>query len=122
MKLFCYRLRARGYPGKWLRSVFSDVSYVEERPKALIPRPLKSFEEGESQLHVLKFIHNPLWDSVEFGPIWRTLRDAWIETGLGRASDRFLASFRKPSALGDTFNKINRETINAYQAEHAAEV
>jgi hypothetical protein len=115
-------LRARGYPGRWLKSVFSDVSYAVERPTALISRPPKSLEEGTHQLHVLKLIHNPLWDTVEFGPIWRTLRDAWIEIGLGRASDRFLASFKKPSALGDTLNKINRETINAHQAEHAATV
>jgi hypothetical protein len=122
MKMFCSRLRARGYPGRWLTSVFSDISYAVERPTALISRPPKSLEERTHQLHVLKLIHNPLWDTVEFGPIWRTLRDAWIETGLGRASDRFLASFKKPSALGDTLNKINRETINAHQAEHAATV
>ena len=121
VRLFSWRLRARGYPGKWLRSVFSGVSYAVERPKALTPRTV--FEtEGEGRLYVLKLIHNPLWESVDFGPIWRTLRDAWEETGLGRPGDRFLASFQKPETLNDRLNKVNRETIIAYQADIALTV
>ena len=36
--------------------------------------------------------------------------------------DRFLASFKKPESLNDRLNKINRETIEAYQAELAMTV
>lgn len=122
VKMFSTRLRARGYPGRWLRSVFSGVSYATERPRALTPRiPLPEWENRD-RLYVLKLIHNPLWDSVDFGPIWKTLRDAWEETGLGKPDDRFLASFKKPESLNDRFNKINRETIEAYQAELAMTV
>jgi hypothetical protein len=122
VKMFSSRLRARGYPGRWLRSVFSGVSYTTERPKALTPRtPLPEWE-NKGRLYALKLIHNPLWDSVDFGPIWKTLRDAWEETGLGKPDDRFLASFKKPESLSDRFNKTNRETIEAYQAELAMTV
>jgi hypothetical protein len=53
---------------------------------------------------------------IDFNPIWGILREAWDECGLGKSTDRFLASFRKPASLGDVLNKINRETLNAYQA------
>ncbi|KAF8162243.1 hypothetical protein BJ912DRAFT_1006215 [Pholiota molesta] len=120
--MFSARLRARGYPGRWLRSVFSGVSYAAERPTALAPRPSIPEWQNGGKLYVLKLTHNPLWDSVEFGPIWKTLRDAWEETGLGRPGDRFLASFKKPEALSDRLNKTNRETVEAYQAELAVTV
>ncbi|KAI0065892.1 hypothetical protein BV25DRAFT_1797961 [Artomyces pyxidatus] len=113
--LFVKRLRARGYPGRWLRSVLSEVSYVEQRPKALLARLPLSEEERARRLFVLKLTYNPLWDAVDFGPIWRTLRDAFEETGLGKVSDRYLASFKKPECIGDRLNKINRETIAAFQ-------
>lgn len=122
VKMFSSRLRARGYPGRWLRSVFSGVSYATERPKALTPRTPIPEWENKGRLYVLKLIHNPLWDSVDFGPIWKTLRDAWEETGLGKPDDRFLASFKKPESLSDRLNKINRETMEAYQAELAMTV
>ena len=122
VKMFSSRLRARGYPGRWLRSVFSGVSYATERPKALTPcTPIPEWE-NKGRLYVLKLIHNPLWDSVDFGPIWKTLRDAWEETGLGKPDDRFLASFKKPELLSDRLNKINREMTEAYQAELAMTV
>ena len=122
VKMLSTRLRARGYPGRWLRSVFSGVSYATERPKALTPRTPLTEWENRDRLYVLKLTHNPLWDSVDFGPIWKTLRDAWEETGLGKPDDRFLASFKKPESLSDRLNKTNRETIEAYQAELAMTV
>ncbi|KAF9016149.1 hypothetical protein BDZ89DRAFT_1141693 [Hymenopellis radicata] len=123
---FCKRLRARGYPGRWLRSVFDGVSYDDERLKALTPKPIPTANpadgEGDARLYVLKLTHNPIWDDVSFAPIWRPLHDGWIETGLGRAEDRFLASFKKPGSLGDALNKHNRDVINANQRESATTV
>jgi hypothetical protein len=116
-QLFSSRLRARGYPGRWLRKIFSEVSYVEERPKALLPRPQAPISDWEpaAKLYVLKLTHNPLWEEVDFGPIWKTLRSAWVECGLGKSEDRFLASFKKPGSLGDTLNKLNGGILEALQ-------
>lgn len=122
-RIFCSRPRLRGYPGRWLRSVFSEVSYAVERPKALLPRPCPQQGNQSGQLHVLKLTHNPLWDAVDFGPVWRSLRDAWYETGTGRTGDRFRASFSKPEALGDRLNKNNRDAMEVfYQCEPATVV
>ncbi|PBK97137.1 hypothetical protein ARMGADRAFT_1045148 [Armillaria gallica] len=100
--LFIQRLRDRGYPGKWLRTVFSEVSYVIERHNALRSHSLSPPWECDSRL-------------IDLSPIWRTLRDAWLECGLGCHSDRFLASFKKPESLGDIFNKMNKKTLIAYK-------
>ncbi|SJL17766.1 uncharacterized protein ARMOST_21327 [Armillaria ostoyae] len=113
--LFIQRLRDRGYPGKWLRTVFSEVSYVIERRNALKSHSPSPPWECDSRLYVLKLTHNPVWDSIDLSPIWKTLRDAWLECGLGRHSDRFLASFKKPESLGDIFNKMNKKTLIAYK-------
>ncbi|VDC05775.1 unnamed protein product [Peniophora sp. CBMAI 1063] len=115
--LFAMRLRSRGYPGKWIKSVFSEVSYTEMRPRALLPRPPLTEEQRANRLFVLKLTWNPVWEAVDFGPIWRTLRDAFEETGLASSSDRILASFKKPECLGDRLNGINRKTLVSYQAQ-----
>ncbi|KAJ7755117.1 hypothetical protein B0H16DRAFT_1315870 [Mycena metata] len=114
--LFTQRLCDRGYPGKWLSKVFSEVSYAEERPRALDSKlPIPPWECEKHRLYVLKLTHNPIWEEINFNPIWGILREAWNECGLGKSTDRFLASFKEPAALGDVLNKINRETLNAYQ-------
>ncbi|KII94504.1 hypothetical protein PLICRDRAFT_659542, partial [Plicaturopsis crispa FD-325 SS-3] len=113
--LFSARLRARGYPGKWLRAVFSEVSYTEQRLTSLLVGSHRFGWDSAARLYVLKLTHNPLWEHVEFAPIWNTLRSAWDECGLGKSEDRFLASFKKPECMGDILNKINGETLKAFQ-------
>jgi hypothetical protein len=115
-QLFLSRLRARGYPGRWLRKVFSEVSYASERPTALRPHSHNPdlVWENAARLYVLKLTHNPLWGEVDFGPIWKTLRNAWEECGLGKSKDHFLALFKKPEAMGDILNKINLQTLEAH--------
>ena len=112
-KDFAGRLNARGYPGRWLRSVFGEVVYRNERPSALNPRPSNDGSAGDSGLHVLKLTHNPVWDEVNLGPIWRELGDTWKEFGEAYPKLRFMASHAKPSALGDQLNKHNHTTFRA---------
>ena len=82
------------------------MSYATEWPKALQPRPTLPTEDVlKAELHVLKLTHNPLWDAIDFGPVWHDLHDAWIETGLGRPHNQFFTSFSKPGGLGDWLNK-----------------
>ncbi|KAJ3925852.1 MAG: hypothetical protein NXY57DRAFT_906558, partial [Lentinula lateritia] len=118
-KEFGIRLHARGYPGRWLENVFEEVSYRMERPKALQPRENISEEDP---VHVLKLTHNPLWDQVDFGPLWRELGDVWEEHGRGMPNLRFLASFAKPASLGDLLNVNNRDISQTYRDELAATV
>ncbi|KAF8915727.1 hypothetical protein CPB85DRAFT_1217413, partial [Mucidula mucida] len=113
---FLQRLRARGYPGRWLTNVFDDVTYSAERPKALVDNspPVVS---DDPPIHVLKLTHNPLWDTVDFGPEWRQLERTWADSGTSIPDIQFLASFKKPTALGD---KLNRHNLDAMRAYHNA--
>jgi hypothetical protein len=110
---FACRLNARGYPGRWLQSVFGEIEYRTERPTALNPRASNDACAGGSELHVLKLTHNPVWDVIDFSPIWRELGDAWREFGEAYPEFRFMASYNKPHALGDRLNVHNRETCKA---------
>lgn len=112
--LFIQCLHDRGYLGKWLQAIFSEVSYTDERPKALKLCPLSPPWEHEQRLYILKLVHNPIWGNIDLGPVWKTLCDAWMEFGLGHNSNRFLSSFKKPELLGNIFNKMNKKTLIAY--------
>jgi hypothetical protein len=93
------------------------VSYAEEHPKALLPHPQTPISNWEpaAKLYVLKLTHNPLWEEVDFGPIWKTLHSAWVECGLGKSEDCFLTSFKKPESVSDTLNKLNGGILEAIQ-------
>jgi hypothetical protein len=54
---FTTRLRARGYPGRWLRSVFEEVDYRTECLCALKP-PVFDTDGDDPDVHLLKFTHN----------------------------------------------------------------
>ncbi|KAJ3741071.1 hypothetical protein EV360DRAFT_13604, partial [Lentinula raphanica] len=118
-KEFGIRLHARGYPGRWLEKVFGEVSYQVERPKVFTPKPT---ELDGNLIHVLKLTHNPLWDTVDLGPLWQELGEVWEEHGSCTPNLRFLASFSKPALLGDRLNHSNREILEAYHDELAATV
>ncbi|KAJ3964032.1 hypothetical protein EV361DRAFT_757056, partial [Lentinula raphanica] len=118
-KEFGIRLHARGYPGRWLEKVFGEVSYQVERPKVFTPKPT---ELDDNLIHVLKLTHNPLWDTVDLGPLWQELGEVWEEHGSCTPNLRFLASFSKPASLGDRLNHSNREILEAYHDELAATV
>ncbi|KAJ7461361.1 hypothetical protein B0H11DRAFT_1923635 [Mycena galericulata] len=112
-KDFADRLNARGYPGRWLRSVFAEIEYRKERPTALKPRASNDASVGDPELHVLKLTHNPVWDEIDLSPIWRELGDSWKEFGEAYSEFRFMASYSKPPALGNRLNKHNRDTFRA---------
>jgi hypothetical protein len=118
---FVKRLRDRGYPGKWLRSVIDEIQYKVERPRALKSTEPKNLDD-DCDLHVLKLTHNPTWDGIDLQPVWRELGDAWNELGAGYPKFRFLASFKKPVSLGDRLNKVNRDTLEAYHEQLAENV
>ncbi|KAJ7714814.1 hypothetical protein B0H16DRAFT_1248517, partial [Mycena metata] len=103
---FMVRLRERGYPGRWVQNVFNEIKYTVERPNALKPSARKNADEGP-ELHVLKLTHNPVWDDLDLSPIWRELEETWSDLGTGYPNFRFMASFKKPPALGDRLNTNN---------------
>jgi hypothetical protein len=72
------------------------VSCSKEWPSALIARSETRNSDLAARLYVLKLTHNPLWEDVDLGPMWRILHEAWFECSLGKSEDRFLASFKKP--------------------------
>ena len=102
---------------QYLTSKFPVWPYIEECPKALLPCPQAPISDWEpaARLYDLKLTDNPLWEAVDFGPIWKTLHSAWVECGLGRSEDRFLTSFKQPESLGDTLNKLNGGILEALQ-------
>ncbi|KAJ7076043.1 hypothetical protein B0H15DRAFT_791142, partial [Mycena belliarum] len=118
---FASRLRERGYPGLWLRRIFDEIQYKAERPTALKSSAPKGSDNGPD-LHVLKLTHNPVWDEIDLHPVWRDLDKAWRELEAGYPEFKFLASFKKPVALGDRFNKNNRDTLGAYHKRLAPNV
>lgn len=112
---FIQCLHDRGYLGKWLRTVFSEVSYSTERPNALKLHTPSPPWECDSRMYILKLVHNPVWDSIDLSSVWKTLCKAWLKCGLRLHSDQFLASFKRPEVLGDIFNKMNKKTLIAYK-------
>ncbi|KAJ6530620.1 hypothetical protein B0H19DRAFT_904980, partial [Mycena capillaripes] len=118
---FMIRLRQRGYPGRWLQNVFAEVNYTVERPTALKPIVHNS-TNGDPALHVLKLTHNPIWDELNLNPIWRELNETWKEFGMGYPEFQFMASFKKPTALGDRLNTTNRNTLKTYHTSIATPV
>ncbi|KAJ7121818.1 hypothetical protein C8R43DRAFT_856747, partial [Mycena crocata] len=119
--LFMARLRERGYPGRWLQNIFDEIEYGIERRTALKPVVLKTTNKDPA-LHVLKLTHNPVWDDLNLNPIWRELEGTWKEFGAGYPELQFMASFKKPSALGDRLNTTNRNTLSTYHASIATPV
>jgi hypothetical protein len=117
---FATRLNARGYPGRWLRDVFAEVDYKAERPRAL--KSSASNVDDGPDVHVLKLTHNPVWDDINLGPVWHDLDKAWDEYGIGYPELRFMASYKKPVALGDRLNLHNRNTLEQYHKRSASNV
>jgi hypothetical protein len=118
---FLVRLRERGYPGRWLEGIFEEIRYKVERPTALKPNTADTDIEDPA-LHVLKLTHNPIWDDIDLNPFWRELAETWTELEAGYPEFRFMASFKKPTALGDRLNTTNRDTLSTYHASIATTV
>ncbi|KAJ7263455.1 hypothetical protein C8J57DRAFT_1070637, partial [Mycena rebaudengoi] len=112
-KDFARRLNERGYPGKWLCSVFSEIEYKVERPNAL-KMLLPTQDNDDRELHVLKLTHNPVWDETDLSPILHELGDTWKEFGEAYPEFKFLASYKKPVTLGDWLNIHNHDTMKAF--------
>jgi hypothetical protein len=107
--------------GRWLQNVFEEIRYTVEHPTALKPI-MRNVTDGDPALHVLKLTHNPVWDEINLNPIWHELDETWREVGTGYSEFRFMASFKKPSALGDRLNTTNRSTLSTYHASIATPV
>lgn len=117
--LFFKRLRERGYPPRWLLRTFEDIEYKVERPTALLPSVAT---DGDFDLHVLKLTHNPVWDEIELRPILRNLEETWRLLECGYSGFHFMASFKKPVALGDRLNVNNRDALENYHMSTATPV
>ena len=118
---FMVQLREHGYPGCWLQCIFAEIKYKVKRPTALEPIIFEN-TTGDPALHVLKLTHNPIWDDINLNPNWRELNNTWKEIGMGYPEFHFMASFKKPPALGDRLNTTNRKTLNTYHESIVAPV
>ncbi|KAE9386139.1 hypothetical protein BT96DRAFT_1006383 [Gymnopus androsaceus JB14] len=103
---------------RWFENVFEEISNLDEHPKALNPR--SPCTDKDDPIHVLKLTHNPLWDNVDFGPLWQELGEVWEEHGRGTPNLCFLTSFAKPTSMGYQLNKNNRDIFKAFHSKIAA--
>ena len=79
------------------------------RARSLLPRPPPEVD-GKPPL-VFKVSYNPLWDQMDFGPIWKVLRHEFEAAGFFDERDRFILSRSKASSLGDLANAGNKKSL-----------
>jgi hypothetical protein len=97
------------------------VDYRTERPQALKP-PVLDTDGDDPDVHVLKLTHNPVWDNINLGPVWHDLDEAMKEHGFGYPEFKFMASYKKPVAMGDQLNVHNSDTLERYHKRSASNV
>lgn len=108
-KSFRARLRARGYPPRWLDKIFLEVDWFERRATSLLP---KSSIPGPAPI-IFKASYNPLWDRMDFAPVWKLLREEFAPLGLISAVDRIVLSRKRAASLGDLVNTSNKRTLKS---------
>jgi hypothetical protein len=73
-------------------------------------------------VHVLKLTHNPVWENINLGPVWHDPDEAMKEHGFGYPEFKFMASYKKPVAMGDQLNVHNSDTLERYHKQSASNV
>lgn len=106
-KLFYTRLRARGYPPRWLSKAFLEIDWHTLRAKSLVE---KAPSQSAAPL-VFKITYNPLWDQMNFGQIWTYLKEHMEQVGFLKQTDEIILSRSKASSLGDLVNASNKKTL-----------
>jgi hypothetical protein len=107
VRLFYGRLRARGYPPRWLNSTFAEVVWNRDHDHAVKPKE-KSIKR---QPFVFKATMNPVWDLVDMQPVWSTLRGHWDRSHLLSSEDWIVMSRKRIRTLGDLVNTSNKKKI-----------
>jgi hypothetical protein len=65
--------------------------------QSLLMDPAFSNTGDDSELHVLKLSHNPVWDHIDLRPIWHDLHKTWNSVGDGLPQYHFMALYKKQS-------------------------
>ncbi|ORY76579.1 hypothetical protein BCR35DRAFT_256241, partial [Leucosporidium creatinivorum] len=113
---FYYRLRARGYPPRWLNKQFFLVDWHRDRASTLVDR-IKAAPLDRGPL-IYKVEYNPVWDYVDMPLVWkqtfgRVAKDDLPSLLGDRPSP--VRPFRKPRSLGDLLNGLNKRALSGYQ-------
>jgi hypothetical protein len=110
--LFWRRLRARGYPVRWLRKAFSAVSYKDFRARSLIDRIKDPTVRAPLVYHQT---YNPVWNQVNGSKVLTHTVKHWkpaIRTVLTSSKRRnIIRCAHRGQSLGDIVNTLNKDTL-----------
>jgi hypothetical protein len=109
---FWKRLRARGYPIRWLRKAFSAVRYDDARCSAILDREKNQTESIPLVFHVT---YNPVYDQVNAGKALTHIVKHWdpeLRTQIVSTSSRRIirCAHRAPS-FQDMINMLNKKAL-----------
>lgn len=113
MGLFYTRLRARGYPPRWLRVAFSQVQYDTFRARSL----RVSLQSTEPTSVPLFFVtkYNPVWDQVDASVVLRSVTQDWDPATRAvvtrNPEGRIMRSRSRARNLGDVLNTLNKKVL-----------
>ncbi|SGY55401.1 BQ5605_C006g04016 [Microbotryum silenes-dioicae] len=115
MTRFYLRLRARGYPTRWLRKAFKVVQYSDVCPVALERKQIENM--GETPL-IFHSDYNPVWNQVNAGLILTKTVEDWnpdLRTKLtGTKSRRIINARSRTRNLGEIVSwRKPREVLGA---------
>ena len=115
-KKFYLRLRARGYPHGFLNKVFLTVDYQNTRAFTLTGKTeCTPTEKDKVETLIFKSTYNPLWEGTNMKTVWDAILTTWESLEFLPTNTRVIHSQSKPPALGDLFNRKNKETIERFK-------
>ncbi|KAK4694560.1 hypothetical protein P7C70_g8712, partial [Phenoliferia sp. Uapishka_3] len=110
---FYLRLRARGYPPRWLNKNFAIVNWHRDRAQTLVDRE-KPDPSGRGPL-IYKAKYNPVWDYIHMPTVWKQtfghLLSRELPFLLGDSHLRPIRAMARPKSLGDRLNGLNKATL-----------
>lgn len=119
MHKFWARLRARGYPIRWLRKAFAAVNYYQFRGPSMVDRPKR--DKGSPPL-VYHSSYNPVWDQVNGGYCLSRSVSNWRPGDkfvvLGSSKGRIIRCIHRARNLGDIVNTANKQTLAFGPSQH----
>lgn len=105
------RLRARGYPIRWLRNAFAEVKYKASRPSALIDRIKPEDRRAPLVFHVM---YNPVYDQVNLGKaLTHTAKhfDPALRAKIVGPSGRIIRCAHRAPNFSDMINTLNKRAL-----------
>ncbi|KDE08473.1 hypothetical protein MVLG_01255 [Microbotryum lychnidis-dioicae p1A1 Lamole] len=114
MLLFYGRLRARGYPPRWLKKAFSQVQYDDFRAKSLLVSQKKDSDTKVPLFFVTKY--NPIWDQVDASVVLNAIVQDWDPATRAEVTHnpklRIMRSRSRAPNLGDIVNALNKKVLH----------